>query len=167
MTLKVGTRMRQNPFKKRDKGCCFICVVVLFVLTQAVFYSSVLAPAFFNDHSIALQDEEEVGKLRSELVDAERMIIPVSLYYVFSLLALISYLRLIFTDITFINKPPPGVPQEELEGKICPICKTLYGQFLQAEDEDQKRLFLRRDDIIHCYSCNTCCEFYDHHCIVL
>ena len=78
--------------------------------------------------------------------------IPAFHFYLFTLLWLISYLKLQCTNIQSQNVPPnydlESVPQQNEF-----FCKDCY--------------VVRRPDIYHCNECNVCCEMHDHHCGVL
>lgn len=69
------------------------------------------------------------------------------IFYKFAILWLVSYLRLIFTDIKSDNY----IQIEDLEpGRQLRICEECQ--------------IVKRRDIVHCTDCNVCTEFYDHHC---
>ena len=84
------------------------------------------------------------------------MWIDAAIFYLFSAFFIISYLRLVLTDISSKNFAT-SVDEENNTGAgtgqqkaVCPKCNVVW-----------------RADMFHCSSCGCCCEFYDHHCDVI
>lgn len=84
---------------------------------------------------------------KDDLVNMKAFIGVTIAFYVVSLLWLVSYFKLICTDITTYNFPPKG---HNDNSKLCRICGTL-----------------KRPDIVHCNACGTCNAYHDHHCGVV
>ena len=46
--------MNRNPFLKEDKGCTFICYLLIFASVQAIYYTFYIDPIFFRDYTLDL-----------------------------------------------------------------------------------------------------------------
>lgn len=166
--------MIRNPFARDDYGCSFVCFIGLFAIVQVLFYLYFMKPAYFTEyreHLIELANEEgfkynaESQKWSPELdesspflqtedfIDSSGLMIPAIVFYTFALLWLISYLRLICTDVKSTNYVTAQLRDEMSNASnqkrflICEMCQVV-----------------RRRDIVHCNYCNVCSEFHDHHC---
>lgn len=82
-------------------------------------------------------------------VNLDGLSISIIVFYIFSALWLVSYFRLICTDVKSNNY----VTKEKLRNKNFSVCESCQ--------------VVRRRDIVHCNDCNVCTEFYDHHCGVM
>ena len=74
----------------------------------------------------------------------ETLWIPAMFFYIASIFWLMSYFKLICTDIEFRVQAPSG------SGNVCTKCKTI-----------------KRGDVYHCSDCGVCNELHDHHCDVV
>ena len=92
--------------------------------------------------SVALNQKEG-------LIETNSLIGVTIFFYLMSLFWLISYLKLICTDISTYNFPPPD---SEVSADL--VCTRGCGT-------------LKRRDIIHCSACGTCNAYHDHHCGVV
>lgn len=114
-------------------GSCFIVVQIIFV----VF---LIRPCFINDPYV------EPTPSQREFVEDYRSatLIQVIIFYLFALLTMISFAKLLFTKA--MSKNVTSVPKED--------CCTKCG-------------VIKRPDIEHCVDCGFCVEGYDHHCGVV
>lgn len=88
---------------------------------------------------------------KEDIISSDKLWIPITIFYVFSLFWYIAYFKLIFTDIAVApNNTDANGSTSQSETLLCHICKVQ-----------------RRSDIYHCYACGVCSELHDHHCDIL
>ena len=76
--------MIRNPFLKDDMGCSFLCFLFIFLLIQLVYFSAYMQPSF-------LKIEYDI-KSREQVIDDTFLLIPCSIFYLFSVLWVVAFL---------------------------------------------------------------------------
>lgn len=129
-TKLVRSKMVRNPCAKEDHGCSCICFFSCFGALQAVFFSTFLQLAYDTDYQVVLRETAEAnGFVYDQVLDAykpelppdspyhqkdnfmtckDSIWVPALLFYLFGILWLISYFKLICTDIRSSNIPKDG-----------------------------------------------------------
>ena len=139
----------------------------LIAVVHTAFFED-LAEIAFSKISDSVSVEERQAMERSSFLAVDQLVIPTALFYSFSLLAIVSYFRLICTDISYDEAPDPRIPVKDLTDRhVCRECRTLKGYYKPDPDSEAGIRFVRRPDIQHCVYCRTCCELHSHHCDVV
>lgn len=160
--------MIKNPFAKNDVGCSFMCFFTLFLAIQFLFLWFFIKVAYINNNQdIIINIAQEQGYkyfkanqsfypqvTQSDFLQTSGFIYNQNLwlcpilFYFFSIMWVVSYFRLLFTDIQ--NKDYVEDPSQFTQIEYCRKCNTK-----------------RRKDTYHCSLCNVCSEYHDHHCGVV
>lgn len=138
-----------------------------------MYYSTYMEPVFVRDHrEVLIEMAAEIGYMYNDktqnftplleanspylqqdhfLKNEDKLWIPALIFYIFSMLWLCSYFKLICTDIEFSKRPKfPEKLTDKQKYQLCKKCGVHA-----------------RDDIYHCPECGCCNEYHDHHCDVV
>mmetsp|Transcript_33967 Transcript_33967/g.52277 ORF Transcript_33967/g.52277 Transcript_33967/m.52277 type:complete len:290 (+) Transcript_33967:324-1193(+) len=162
----------RSPFKKQDKGGSFVCTILMFSIVQCIFYYMYLKVVYIDDLTVILINKAEGRgyKMTDEDPFDSRPLLPANdrlnqkegffsndkmwvmpaFVYFFTFLFLLSYFRLVCSDISSRHR------MTEQEFKSLPNFETL--NYCKTCSVFKER------GIYHCNECNVCVDLHDHHC---
>jgi len=136
--IQIVSRMKRNPFRKEDYGCSFICFVFIFSAIQVLYGFLFLKATYLTDYRLILisnaqargikydstsdtiLSDEPVFAQKSNFINTYCLWIAPIFFYFFSICWVLSYSKLLFTDITSGNYKEPGKTYENVE--LCRYC---------------------------------------------